>query len=89
MLFNIYISSPPEHLFYLLHWYTLILNKPSVVTGFFNIISLALLALGYFPEPDSLYEKLVSQKWVVLVAGSSGYDNYRHQVFVILYPNKL
>jgi len=47
---------------------------------------LALFAVGSFAgnnnqnptEDDSLYE---GKKWVVLVAGSKGWSNYRHQVF--------
>lgn len=47
---------------------------------------LALFVVGSFagqnnPNPtndDSLYE---GKKWVVLVAGSKGWSNYRHQVF--------
>ncbi|KAF0712089.1 legumain-like, partial [Aphis craccivora] len=50
----------------------------------FNLTVLALFAVGSFagqnnPNPtndDSLYE---GKKWVVLVAVSKGWSNYRHQ----------
>ncbi|KAF0758289.1 legumain-like [Aphis craccivora] len=52
--------------------------------GVFNLAVLALFAVGSFAgnnnqnptEDDSLYE---GKKWVVLVAGSKGWSNYRHQ----------
>jgi len=46
--------------------------------GVFNLICLTLLVIGSFaakiPENDS------GKKWVVLLSGSAGWNNYRHQV---------
>jgi len=48
------------------------------------LVSLALFAVGSFAvhEPKSKYEEsfIGGKKWVVLVAGSDGWSNYRHQV---------
>lgn len=55
------------------------------------LVSIALLAIGSFaaniPNHENLEEWSKTEhvsgygrKWVVLVAGSSGWDNYRHQV---------
>ncbi|KAF0758290.1 legumain-like, partial [Aphis craccivora] len=50
--------------------------------GVFNLVALALFAVGSFanennPTNDNLFS--VGKKWVVLVAGSDGWNNYRHQ----------
>lgn len=54
------------------------------ITGVFNLVSLALFAIGSFAvhEPKSTKEifSVGGKKWVVLVAGSDGWSNYRHQV---------
>ncbi|KAL5236595.1 hypothetical protein ACI65C_004005 [Semiaphis heraclei] len=50
--------------------------------GVFNLVSLALFVIGSFaahePNPTN-EENSIGKKWVVLVAGSSGWNNYRHQ----------
>lgn len=35
-------------------------------------------------EPDDVDGEVVGTRWAVLVAGSSGYANYRHQVSLLL-----
>jgi len=54
------------------------------ITGVFNLVSLALFAIGSFAvhEPKSTNKEISvgGKKWVVLVAGSDGWSNYRHQV---------
>ncbi|XP_060858673.1 legumain-like [Metopolophium dirhodum] len=51
--------------------------------GVFNLVSLALFAIGSFAEhePESTNKEISvgGKKWVVLVAGSDGWNNYRHQ----------
>ncbi|XP_008181646.2 legumain isoform X1 [Acyrthosiphon pisum] len=51
--------------------------------GIFNLVSLTLFAIGSFAvhEPKSTNEEINvrGKKWVVLVAGSDGWNNYRHQ----------
>ncbi|KAL4100790.1 hypothetical protein QTP88_020819 [Uroleucon formosanum] len=51
--------------------------------GVFNLVSLALFAIGSFAEhePESIDDgnNVLGKKWVVLVAGSDGWNNYRHQ----------
>lgn len=63
-------------------------------TGVFNVVSLALFVIGSFAlnVPEDLHLKdetkginykdltIGGKKWVVLVAGSSEWVNYRHQV---------
>jgi len=53
------------------------------ITGAFNLVALALFAVGSFaneknPTNDDIFWE--GKKWVVLVAGSDGWSNYRHQV---------
>ncbi|XP_022166863.1 legumain-like [Myzus persicae] len=52
--------------------------------GVFSLVSLALFAIGSFaahvPKSTANEESFVGgKKWVVLVAGSEGWSNYRHQ----------
>ncbi|XP_025195726.1 legumain-like [Melanaphis sacchari] len=52
--------------------------------GVFNLITFVLFTVGSFAEqniPDSTKENrlICEKKWVVLVAGSDGWNNYRHQ----------
>ncbi|VVC37946.1 Peptidase C13, legumain [Cinara cedri] len=58
--------------------------------GTFHLVSLALLAVGTIAAHISNHENLDNflikdnsqnggKKWVILVAGSNGWDNYRHQ----------
>jgi len=61
-----------------------------VFTGVFSFVSLALLAIGSTAIllPNSYRKSFTDnenhffggKKWVVLVAGSDGWNNYRHQV---------
>jgi len=64
----------------------------SVITGIFSFVSLALFAIGsaaiYVPynyrrpyiESERVNSFFEGKKWVVLVAASDGWNNYRHQV---------
>lgn len=70
-----------------------LINKHNgIIPGFFNLAVLALFAVGSFavhiPKHHDLESKEDNEngflkkgkKWVVLVAGSKGWNNYRHQV---------
>ncbi|XP_015367844.1 PREDICTED: legumain-like [Diuraphis noxia] len=50
----------------------------------FNLVLLALFVIGSFAahEPNSTNEEnTIGKKWVFLVAGSDGWNNYRHQFY--------
>lgn len=64
----------------------------NIISGFFNLTLLALFAIGslavHLPKRHDLESKENNENgftkkgknWVVLVAGSKGWNNYRHQV---------
>lgn len=66
-----------------------------MVTGVFSFVSLALFAIGSTaifvpssyrkPWTDIENNFFGGKKWVVLVAGSDGWNNYRHQVLINIY----